>query len=55
MHNFGPFWDVFDSFHAFVIALVYGESKQTVEEYLNNFLEEFEKLSLMVFSSNHKN
>ena len=44
--QFWPILGRFDSFHAFVIALVYGESKQTVDEYLNDFLEEFEKLKL---------
>ena len=44
--QFWPILGHFDSFHAFVIALVYGESKQTVDEYLNDFLEEFEKLKL---------
>ena len=45
--QFWPILGSFDGFHVFVIALFYGESKpNSVEDYLNDFLEEFEKLKV---------
>ena len=45
--QFWPILGSFDGFHVFVIALFYGESKpNSVDEYLNDFLEELEKLKL---------
>lgn len=45
--QFWPILGSFDGFHVFVIALFYGKTKpNSVEDYLNDFLQEYDQLKL---------